>query len=55
MTGRIVTRVVPGREAGYARGWVAQYRDPTTNIWFDIGDPEDTLQLARAKAARFMR
>jgi hypothetical protein len=45
------TRVVPSSEAGYGPGrYQAQYFDRDTGIWFDIGDPTDTEEDARAKA-----
>jgi hypothetical protein len=48
------TRVVPtGPQNGYGRGrWLAQYYDPDSQVWFDVGDPHDTEQEA-LRAAEF--
>lgn len=47
------TRVIPGHEAGYSRGFVAQYKGPDSGIWFDIGDPVATESQARCKAQQY--
>ena len=47
--------MIPAGEGGYGRqsGWQAQYHDPTTGIWFDIGDPAISQLAAQRKASRF--
>jgi thiamine pyrophosphate-dependent acetolactate synthase large subunit-like protein len=47
---RRATRVVP--DVGSPGKWVAQYFDAGVRQWFDMGDPRDTEEEARALLTR---
>lgn len=49
------TRIIPADDGGYgpAAGYLAQYQDPDTGAWFDIGDPAASRALAEAKADKY--